>query len=309
MSQIRHAAWSVRADTISAERLCSVFNCIARQWVFQQERGDSGEELFIAYAILKSRIRIHTLVRDLVQIHGMSRDGLTIAAIEEPYLKDHPVKLYRFQTRNERYIAGPWSNDAEPVIEAAPVPVVDMSTYSPWQHQIWHSCVAEPREPHINLVVDHLRQMGRTTLIHDIESSRRGLCLMHSDSSRNMQHWAYLRLRDYSDPKCLLIVIPSSSTLSRGTFEIIENLKSGICKDTRGRIRQHTFATPIIWVFCDNTPSRDFVTPPLWKSWQVDMHSNLVEFDIPAPPSEPSRPNLLTTGGIRLVPIHEARHL
>lgn len=301
MSQIRHAAWAVKADTITADHLCSVFNSIARQWVFQQERGDSGEERFIAYTILNGRIRIRTLIRDLARLHGLESDALTIEAVSEPYLKQHPLELYRFQTRNENYIAGPWSNYRAPVVEVAPVAVPDISDYSPWQRQIWESCVAEPRGQHINLVIDRRNKPGRNKLSEDVEMSRRGVRLVYSDNPRDMQHLSYIKLQGLQDPRCLLIDIPASSCLLHNS-DMIQKLKSGISEDTRGRIRQQTFRSPVVWVFHHSRAIENdrrigisnyqFLPSTYWKLWRINEDMSLTDFLTPrATADEPTNQN------------------
>ncbi len=235
--------------------MCKILSKHSKKWTFQSERGtETGYEHYQGRFSLKVKKRL----KQVITLLGDPKFHVSITSTAN---KDNDF----YVTKDDTRIEGPWSNKEYEEIYI-PRQIREISKLYPWQEKIIEiSKVWDTR--HINIIVDTVGNIGKTTLKTYIRCHRIGRCLPFCNNYKDIMRMVC----DMPTSKMYVLDMPRAIDKERlgALYSAIESIKDGYAYDDRYSFKEKIFDCPNIWVFTNTVPDLTYMSPDRWKFWEI----------------------------------------
>lgn len=281
------AMWDARitAGELTPEDIISDLNKVAKQWVFQKEKGDSG---YVHYQIRLSLIKKRRHGQRLIVLGLLQHKWEYFQPTTNPAF--YKGELF-YAMKEDTRILGPWTDKDKKKEQYIPRQYRGCeTTLMPWQQQVWeHLPDFQRRE--INLIYDKTGNNGKSTLAHLCRIHKNALIIPSVNDAEKIiaATCCLLRAKELRNPTALFFDMPRALGKDRlfGFYTAIEQIKSGYVYDFRNSYKDWDFDTPQIWVFTNHLPEPDLLSRDRWHIYEI-KNNHLVNYE--APPEEKKKP-------------------
>lgn len=245
------------ADEHTPEDIMHFLKGIAKKWVFQKEKGDSG---YVHYqgrlSLIKRRRRIEAL-----------RLFVTPPNYFQPTCNPEFIRGDAFyQIKKDTRIMGPWADTDEIKTLTKQLILFKGMSLRPYQQRIYDECqIFDMRK--INLIWDTTGNCGKSILAEFLEYE--GLCeeLPAMRLMDDIFQWVCSR----PIKKCYLVDMPRGMKKDRlGDFYSgIEVIKNGVAYDKRYNAKKVRFDRPRVFVFTNCLPNLELMSRDRWVIWKI----------------------------------------
>lgn len=243
---------------VDHEVLKRLFKVHCKKWTFQLEKGEqTGYMHYQCRVSLKNKLRPDRART----IWSGYLPGCHIT----PTAGCNSNNVF-YVSKEETRVQGPWSDNCEPAF--VPWQYAEVLKWLPWQQSILDDCSTRPDKRKINVIVDLLGDVGKTTFscwhacrglagyIPPLETYKE-ICQIVCDlPSRRVYFFDFPRGIDQRN--------------TRGLFSGIEAMKAGHAFDPRIKYKEKWLDTPHIWVFMNECPAVWSLTLNRWVFWIID---------------------------------------
>lgn len=262
------AVWDFRvnAENLSAQEIKTTLQGIAKHYVFQLEKGDSGYLHFQGRISLIKKRRAEEKHLLLKLFDGWQPNYLAPTTTND---KGNVFYVMKEDTR----IEGPYTDKDK--AEYIPRQIREIKELRPWQLKIVEDAKKWDTRT-INLLFDPVGNNGKSILKTYVGVYGIGRCIPFTNDYKDL-----MRIVMDTDKKSLYIIdIPRALKKDHmyNFFGGIETLKDGYAYDDRYTFKEEYFDCPNIWVFTNIIPDMAYMSMDRWKIWKI-RDGDLVEFD------------------------------
>ena len=261
-SQLAGFDFRWNADEFTPEDIKGFLKGIAKKFVFQKERGDSG---YLHYqgrlSLIKRRRRIEAL-----------RLFVTPPNYFQPTCNPEFTRGDAFyQLKNDTRVTGttPWTDKDEIKILTKQLKMFKGMTLRPYQKRIYEECsIFDMRK--INLIWDTTGNCGKSILSEFLEYE--GLCEEIPPFRLMDDIFAWVCSRPIK--KAYIVDMPRGMKKDRlGDFYSgIEVVKNGVAYDKRYNATKKRFDRPRIFVFTNCLPNLELMSQDRWVIWKINKN-------------------------------------
>ena len=293
----------IDGSRVSHETIVSRLKGIAKKYVFQLEKGDTG---YVHYqgrmSLIKKRRK-----PELLSLFG----GLAPNYLEPTCTREYLTGDMFYQMKLDTRIGGPWKDDD--VVIYIPRQIRLIEHLRPFQQTIIER-LDEWDTRTINVVYDTSGCIGKSTLVGYCRAHQLARCLPTVTDCKDMMRMVC----DMPTAASYIIDMPRSMNKERlgGFYSAIEMLKDGYAYDDRYSFKEKVFDCPNIWIFTNDLPCTSYASRDRWKVWCISDDYKLVKYvppplvaavcatfhkalDVivvePAEPAQPTRPSPFAT--------------
>lgn len=237
--------------------IISFLQGIAKKYVFQLEKGDSG------YLHYQGRLSLIKKRRKM--------EALKLFSVKPEYFapsvsasRGNEFYMTKLDTRED----GPWM-DTDPVIYI-PRQIREMGNLRPFQkHIVDNANVWDTRT--INVIYCKQGNVGKSLLVGYCRAHKIGRALPPVNDYKDLLRMVC----DLPTSKMYLFDMPRSSNKDRlyQFFSAVETIKDGYAYDDRYSFKEKVFDCPNIWIFTNSLPDTSMLSIDRWKLWTVDRKS------------------------------------
>lgn len=229
---------------------------IAKRYVFQLERGDSGYLHYQGRMSLIKKKRKHELLR-LFQ----NPPQYLMPTVTKEYIKGDAFYATKLDTRVE----GPWT-DAD-VKLYIPRQVREMKGLRPFQQSILDDLGVWDKRT-INIVYCVQGNIGKSSLVSYMRAHKLARALPPVNDYRDLLRMVC----DLPTSNMYLFDMPRAMNKDRmfQFFSAVETIKDGFAYDDRYAYKEKSFDCPNIWVFTNVLPEFGMFSPDRWDIWGVN---------------------------------------
>ncbi len=251
--------WNADVEhTIIIERLKG----IAKRFVFQLERGDSGYMHFQGRMSLIKKRRKHELLRLFESAPQYCEPTVT-----KEYTKGDAFYCQKVDTRVE----GPWLDTDEEIIITRQVK--EMEGLRPFQQTIIDD-VGVWNKRTINIVYCVDGNVGKSSLVAYMRSHRIARALPPVNDFKDLLRMVC----DLPTSNMYLFDMPRAMNKDKmyQFFSAVETIKDGYAYDDRYRFKEKVFDCPNIWIFTNVLPDfKRMLSMDRWRVWGVSSSYEL----------------------------------
>jgi len=272
MSTNACATWDFRMTKgeLTHSDIVSSLDGIAKQYVFQLERGDTGYEHYQGrMSLIKRRRKSEKHI--LLNLLPIKFEYLEVTTNVE-HLKGDNFYVMKEDTR----IDGPWDERSVPKEVYIPRQYRGLlERLRPFQKSIWDSVnVFEDRI--INMIYCTKGCVGKSVIAALCELHGKGVDLPPCNDADKLissmcdivgPHGLKIR-----DPNPVFVDLPRAMNKDRlnGIYTAIEQIKKGKLYDLRYKYQAWWIDSPQIWVFSNNEPDLSMLSMDRWKIWRIN---------------------------------------
>ena len=225
---------------------------LAKKFVFQLEKGDSGTEYLHwqgRFSLWKRTTPNKALTYFLEAFslpHGDFYCRVTSNDTAKKGNFDYVMKL-------QSHVQGPWTDKDIPQY----IPRQYRRTPYPWQQAIIDTGPVF-NERGINVIIDEGGNIGKSVITGILKCAHKWHTLNCFDDGKRLVETVCDMLISKEDRKPNFVIdIPRAldNKGRSGVFAALETVKSGIVSDSRNHYKEWTFDSPQIWVFTNNDRS------------------------------------------------------
>lgn len=250
------------AKDLSVDDIRATLKDIAKRYVFQLEKGDTG---YVHYqgrlSLCKKRRRAQAL----------------------KLFKDNPPEYFQptvnieyysgesfYATKADTRLEGPWSDEDE--VLYIPRQVREMHGLRPFQQTIVDDVGVWDKRT-INLVYCKTGNNGKSCLVGYLRANRLARALPPVNDYKDI-------LRMVCDlPTSQMYVFDMPRALNKDKmyqfYSAIETIKDGYAYDDRYSFKEKVFDCPNIWIFCNVLPELELMSMDRWKIWEINQQFEL----------------------------------
>lgn len=256
---------------------------IAKKWCFQLEKAPTTGSLHFQGRMSLSGSHAMTKSKLWNTLKEMKWNIATDA------LSPTHDKGFSYVMKQDTRVQGPWSD--KDFIDLPPcVKLPKGKTWYPWQQTVYERVKAYAKQTfedtanmdtrHINVVVDRRGGAGKTILFKRLCVEKLALPLLLNTDAEKFNAWACSLVEQHGDDiHCFVLNVPRSIPLSetetKKCFGSLESIKDGVLMDQRYKasftIKK---VDPIVWIFMNDFPKKDWMSWDRWKLWMVDYTTN-----------------------------------
>lgn len=261
-------------EVLEPEMVIEALRTVSKHWGMQLElSSQTGYIHFQGRISLKVKQRRSTIHK---HVFGNRWQSVNWSKTSTPNASG--AAFYQYVTKLETCVDGPWTDKLCPIIN---IPARFQHNLRPWQQTIADSAnTGDADTRSINVVVDHVGNIGKSYLTHWLQVRNIGRKLPIFNGIKEAMGWAY----SFADAKVYIMDVPRAVGKDRMTemMGMLEELKSGYVYETRYKGQERYLAvTPAIWVFTNKVPAFDQLSGDRWKFWRI-VQQTLVPFIPPA---------------------------
>lgn len=249
-------------ESLTPECLIKCFKKIAKKFVFQQEKSDTG------YVHYQGRM---SLVKKRRKMEALPLFGDIPPQYFEPTTnKEFTSGSMFYAMKEDTRMAGPWKDDDEEVY--IPRQVREMGALRPFQLSICENAeVWDTRT--INMVYCQHGNIGKSRLVQYCRAYKIGRALPPVNDYKDLLRMVC----DLPTSKMYLFDMPRSLNKDRlyQFFSAIETIKDGYAYDDRYSFKEKVFDCPNIWIFSNTLPDLNMLSADRWKIWNVNKNYEL----------------------------------
>jgi len=268
-------------DDIQAEQLILVMKQIAKNYVFQMEKGEKtdyihwqGRFSLIKKAFKKQILKLWADVSDIPAPNYLEPTH------DPPKTFDYSCYAAKADSR-----VGQTYTDRDDEREDVYIPRQyrnKMDKLRPFQQVILDSSkVFEDRI--INLIYDESGCKGKSTVAALAELLGKGIDLPPINDADNLiQSCCNICMdKKIRDPSPIFIDLPRAMNKDRlnGIYTAIEQIKKGKLYDIRYKYKTWWIDSPQIWVFSNIEPDLGMLSRDRWKVWFINEENELIPYE------------------------------
>lgn len=243
----------------------SFLSGIAKKFVFQLEKGDSG------YLHYQGRM---SLIKKRRKFEALALFGDNKPEYFEPSVSSTRGSAF-YQTKLDTKVKGPWMDTDEEIY--IPRQIREMGTLRPFQqHIVDNHDTWDTRS--INLIYCKRGNVGKSLLVGYCRAHKIGRALPPVNDYKDLLRMVC----DLPTSKMYLFDMPRSMNKDRlyQFFSAVETIKDGYAYDDRYHFKEKVFDCPNIWIFTNTLPDIRMLSEDRWKIWTVDHKDfTLKEFE------------------------------
>lgn len=244
--------------------IISLLKGIAKKYVFQLEKGDSG---YLHYqgrlSLIKKRRKNEAL-----------KLFVTPPLFFEPTCNPEYCKGTAFyQMKTDTRVEGPFQDTDEVIY--IPRQIREISCLRPFQQRIVDMAgVWDTRT--INLVFCPEGNKGKSILVGYCRAYKIARALPPVNDSRDLMRMVC----DLPTSRCYLFDMPRAQNKDRlyQFYSAVETIKDGYAWDDRYSFKEKIFDSPNIYIFTNTLPNLNMLSLDRWKIWSIDENYELVNF-------------------------------
>lgn len=249
------------ADRYTLDQLKDFCRTYCKRWCFQLERGEETD-----YLHYQMRISLMSKKRLPLMINWMSTTmpAIRVSATSNPtFYAGNEFYVMKEDTRVE----GPWNDREDVNMLSIPTRLRSEPDWYPWQRSVLNFISQPPDDRHINVIVDHAGQNGKSVLSLYLMAHQRAQRIPVQKDPRDIMRM----IMNCPKRTCYFIDLPrSTSSQNQHTmYTAIEEIKNGYCYDDRYHFRQELFEPPHVWVFTNMLPNLQHLSKDRWKLWTI----------------------------------------
>lgn len=262
-------------NDFNVETLKSLLKQIAKKWVFQHEKGDSGYEHWQGRLSLIKARRKPELMK---LIQGLD---YPIFNYLEPTVSQESQKTAFYCMKADTRIDGPYQDDDKEIYIPRQYRGF-MNRLRPFQQYIKDSVnTFEPRI--INLIYCPDGDKGKSVIAALMELLGKGIDLPPvNDAKELIQTMCDICMaKKERVPNPVFIDLPRAMEKSRlfGIYTAIEQFKKGKLYDLRYAYKEWWIDSPQIFVFQNVLPNFSYLSKDRWRIWTINDEYELIQFD------------------------------
>lgn len=281
MSQIQCMVWDFRAngDMFTEEELRKHLGSIAKQWVFQLEKGETT-----GYIHWQGRMTLFKVRRKSELMSLMAKIGMAVPNYLEPTTTvEAGRRSFSYVMKADTRIDGPFTDKDQ----AAYIPrqYRDITLY-PCQKQIIDSKdVFDFRV--VDCIVDPEGCNGKSTLaaIADLKYGCIDLPWINDADKLIASLCDILIAKQQRDPGIIFVDMPRACQKEKlgQLYSAIEQIKKGKVWDMRNNYKYWWFDSPRVWVFTNAWPVLSCLTMDRWRFWGIEQDTKTLYRIYPDP--------------------------
>lgn len=228
--------FTLKAEEVQVSQLYQTLKEVAKEFVFQTEKSESG---YIHYQGVLSLIKKERL--------APLKNNLGYNTIHLERCQNwHASK--RYCSKPESRIDGPWTD------KMAPLKII--SKLYPWQEELKDILLSEPNDRTIYWIYEHVGNRGKSAFCKYMVV-KHGATYVRSGKNADISY----ALPDH--PTMVLIDIPRSKN-QHVNFDIIEQIKDGMVFSPKYESKTKMFDPPHIMVFSNEEPDEEKMSKDRW---------------------------------------------
>ena len=265
----------VNADGLTEDVIKSSLKRIAKHWVFQEERGDTGYMHYQGrFSLIKKR-RKSELLRLWTELNLFKPCP---HYLEPTTCGEAKNNSFSYAMKEDTRSQGPWSDKDQEVYIPRQYRGL-MERLYPFQKVIFDS--AHEFDPRIiNLIYCPEGNQGKSTIAALCELHGRGIDLPPvNDAEKLLQSVCDICMsKQIRDPSPIFVDLPRAMDKTRlnGIYTAIEQIKKGKLYDLRYSYKEWWIDSPAIWVFSNIAPDFLLLLKDRWKVWRINEQKELV---------------------------------
>ncbi len=236
---------------------------IAKRFVFQLERGDSGYMHYQGRMSLIKKRRKHELLRLFESPPQYCEPTVT-----KEYTKGDAFYCQKLDTRVE----GPWTDNDEVLVITRQVN--EMKGLRPFQQSILND-VGVWNKRTINIVYCEEGNIGKSSLVSYMRSYKIARALPPVNDYKDLLRMVC----DLPTSNMYLFDMPRAMNKDKmyQFFSAVETIKDGYAYDDRYHFKEKVFDCPNIWIFTNVLPELSMLSRDRWCIWGVDSYTYELE--------------------------------
>lgn len=240
--------------TAEKEELIGILNKKCSRWIFQLEEGDETHKLHF-----QGRCSFKAPKKNGNECnHAVKTGRWTI----ESDTSGGDFYCSKEETRED----GPWTDKDKK--KKLPWDLAKIEEWKPWQNSIFES-LKQKDDRIINVLVDTVGGIGKSKVFkHCLFHGMAGLIPVIGDAKDIIQAVCSMGERE-----AYIIDLPRTaegSAHQQSIYKAIEQVKNGVVIDLRYKYTELIMGSPVIWIFTNQLPERDYLSRDRWKYWVVD---------------------------------------
>lgn len=253
------------ATSLSYENVISHLKGVAKHYVFQEEKGNTG------YVHFQGRL---SLIKKRRKMEALRLFSVPPEYFEPTTRKEFIKNSFQYQTKVDTRIAGPWTDKDIPIF--IPRHIRGRTPYA-WQQKIL-DCKTQYDERMINVLIDPIGNHGKSILASMVRQHKGITIPPIGDSKELVATCCDMLYPNNRDPGLILIDIPRSVNNKRlvSLMTAIETIKDGWVYDFRYKFKAHEFNRPQIWVMTNNPIERKYLSPDRFIFWAFNSENEMI---------------------------------
>ena len=264
------AVWEIRysADRMPAASLLALLRPIAKKFVFQLEKGDSG---YLHYqgriSLFKKRIK-----PQLLTLFGDSAPNYLMPTV----LANKSLDAFYCMKKDTRVGEEIYSDKTE--VPTLTRQVREIEKLYPFQQHIVDDAKVWNKRT-INVVYCPRGNMGKTSLVQWCRANKIGRPLPPVNDAKDLLRIVCC----VPTSRMYLFDMPRAMKKERLSqfFTAVESIKDGYAYDDRYEFKEKIFDCPNIWIFTNTIPEVDLLSHDRWKLWTISIGKTLDRYTIP----------------------------
>ena len=266
------------AQSLTPQALIDILRPIAKKFVFQLEKGDSG------YLHYQGRL---SLIKKRRKFEALPLFESNPPQFFEPTVStEHRKNAFYVMKADTRVGTETYTEtDTPPVITRQ---VQELGPLYPFQQQIVDDASIWNKRS-INVVHCPTGNMGKTSLVQYCRAHKIGRPLPPVNDAKDL-----LRIVcNVPTSRMYLFDMPRAMKKEKLSqfFTAVESIKDGYAYDDRYEFTEKVFDCPNIWIFTNSLPETELLSQDRWKLWSIQEDKTLTPLIIP-PPTVDTDPTL-----------------
>lgn len=249
---------------------------IARNWVFQLEKSETG--------YIHWQIRLNLIKR--------KRKSELLTLLDDTFLEKASVSptnnttkkgkvAFQYVMKADTRIRGPWKDD-DPPPKFKQSDYIEYCDFFPFQKDVVEiSSKFNGRQ--CNILYDPDGCSGKSTIQTYMRYEDLCCCLPFCKDYKELVQMALCQSiecpRESKKTKCFIIDMPKAMEKKelKGFYAALETIKGGYLFDQRYKYRDYTIDKPCVWVFTNELPDTNLLSMDRWKIWTINDSFELIE--------------------------------
>ena len=247
----------------------------AKKWVVQIEKGEDNGYLHWQGRISLIKKKRYTQLKSL-----LLQEGYVCPNWFKPTVKKEHQRVAFYCMKEDTRVEGPWTDvDFEKANVYIPRQYRNL-VMRPWQKTVLDSgAIFDDRR--VDCIVDTGGCQGKSTCARLCMLHHRAYKLpCHNDGIKLQQSLCnMLMAKEDHQPTHVFIDMPRAMGKEKlgGLYTAIEEIKGGYLCDERNHYKEWWYDSPRIWIFTNQKPDFNYLTPDRWHLWQI-QNAELVPY-------------------------------
>lgn len=245
-----------------AEKVKEWLGGIAKNWVFQLEKGEVGGKLHF-----QGRLSLWKKSRE-----GWWKLGCPWKAHFSPTADPNQRKGVGFYEgyagKETTRVSGPWNDKDYLAVREMPDQMkvfMDPKNWYPWQVRVGLECNRPSDARAINLIIA-AGNTGKSSFALYLNRMKWAKYVPTTiETCEKLMGFVF----SFDIKKCYVFDIPRAQQVNRGLWAAIETIKSGYAYDTRYHGKEIEFSSPAVWIFTNGAPDFTMLSIDRYRCWNI----------------------------------------